>query len=96
VLHHFVDFKAVAASLISKLPRGGQCFMLEPRADFHITASLLLKLARANSIRRLRTGHWSTEHEKAVGTFVAMQNSTWTAAGINPLLKTNMLFLSRN
>ncbi len=70
VLHHFVDFKSAAARLISKLPRDGQCLMLEPRADFHITASLLLKLARANSIRRLSPGRWSKEQETAVRNFV--------------------------
>jgi 2-polyprenyl-3-methyl-5-hydroxy-6-metoxy-1,4-benzoquinol methylase len=68
VLHHFEDFKSAAALLLSKLPPGGQCFMLEPRADFHITASLLLKMAKANALAR-RDG-WSTQHEKVVRDFV--------------------------
>ncbi|MBS0220809.1 MAG: class I SAM-dependent methyltransferase [Proteobacteria bacterium] len=48
-LHHFVDFKGVAATLVSKLKPGGGLFMLEPRADFHIASSLILKCAKAKA-----------------------------------------------
>src|SRR5262249_41629494 len=48
-LHHFVDFKGVAAMLIGKLRPGGGFFMLEPRADFHIASSLILKSVKVKA-----------------------------------------------
>jgi SAM-dependent methyltransferase len=67
-LHHFVNFRSIASMLIGKLKPGGLLYMLEPRADFHITASLLLKTAKLKS--KAQNLSWSEMHELAVTRFV--------------------------
>ena len=67
-LHHFVDFKGVAATLVSKLRPGGGLFMLEPRADFHIASSLVLKCAKANAAQR--GVPWTDAHDHHANAFI--------------------------
>lgn len=66
-LHHFVDFEAIAESLIRKLKRGGGLFMLEPRADFHIASSLVLRNAKQKGTSE---GAWTDQHDKHMNDFV--------------------------
>jgi ubiquinone/menaquinone biosynthesis C-methylase UbiE len=68
-LHHFVDFRGVAKLLASKLRANGALCMLEPRADFHIASSLILKGAKSKAA--LTSIKWSSAHESAVNDFVA-------------------------
>jgi SAM-dependent methyltransferase len=67
-LHHFVDFRRTASTLIGKLRPGGLLYMMEPRADFHITASLLLKAAKTKYAAEKLS--WSPMHELAVTQFI--------------------------
>ncbi len=69
-LHHFVSFKDVASTLISKLKPGGSFCMLEPRADFQIATSLILKNAKA--VSALRNLPWSDQHDWHVKQFTDM------------------------
>jgi SAM-dependent methyltransferase len=67
-LHHFVDFKGAAATLVSKLRPGGGLFMLEPLADFHIAGSLILKCAK---VKAAQMGFsWADTHERHVNDFI--------------------------
>jgi ubiquinone/menaquinone biosynthesis C-methylase UbiE len=66
-LHHFADFKGVAKLLIGKLKKNGVLCMLEPRADFHIATSLILKSAKTKH----QGIQWTNVHEEAVDEFVA-------------------------
>ena len=78
-LHHFVDFRDVAATLIGKLRPGGGLFMLEPRADFHITSSLILKSVKAKAGPK-----WTADHDRHAQAFVDAANfylnRTWDKA----------------
>ncbi|TZG27954.1 class I SAM-dependent methyltransferase [Sphingomonas montanisoli] len=65
-LHHFADFRETAAILLSKLPPGGGLFMLEPRADFHIASSLILKAAQSRSDRV----QWTDRHAHQTQSFI--------------------------
>ena len=67
-LHHFVDFKGVAATLVNKLRPGGGLLMLEPRADFHIAGSLILKCAKANAAQMNLP--WTEAHERHASDFI--------------------------
>jgi 2-polyprenyl-3-methyl-5-hydroxy-6-metoxy-1,4-benzoquinol methylase len=69
-LHHFVDFKNIAATLIQKVKPNGSVCMLEPRADFQICTSLILKGAKERA--RADGLNWSDKHDSAVSEFVAM------------------------
>ncbi len=69
-LHHFVDFKGIASDLIKKLKPGGALCMLEPRADFQICTSLILKNAKVRA--QADKLNWSDKHDLAVTGFVAM------------------------
>ncbi len=68
-LHHFVDFKGVAATLVKKLKPGGALLMLEPRADFHIAGSLILKCAKAKAVQMGLP--WTEAHEHHAGDFIS-------------------------
>jgi SAM-dependent methyltransferase len=67
-LHHFADFKGAAATLISKLRRGGGLFMLEPRADFHIAGALILKCAKVKAAQMGLS--WADTHERHANDFI--------------------------